>query len=100
MTTYDKVSWHFPYGENCESEEEAKGHFKALMRWLEEQDLLSEEGQVAMKAGVDSDFVITSYMLKPKGSRLLDICYKDWIGTAKYGVEPSMSVLEDCLRHL
>ena len=99
-TTYDKVSWHFPDGENCPNLEVAKVHFGVLMDWLESQDLLSEEGQEAMEVGVDSDFAITSHMLTDKGNRLLQICYADWARTVRYGVPPSMSVLEDCLHHL
>ena len=100
MATYDKVSWHFPDGEGCTDVHSAAGHLKALMRWLKERDLLSEEGREAMDTGVDLSFALTSYMLTDRGNRLLDICYADWVRTLKYGMEPSMSILEDCLRHV
>ena len=98
--TYDKVSWHFPDGKGCPSLEAAKAHFDVLMGWLESQHLLSEEGQEALAVGVDADFSITSYMLTNTGNRLLTTCYAEWASTAMYGVRPSMSVLEDCLRRL
>lgn len=98
--TYDKVSWHFPDGKNCPNLDAAKVHFDALMHWLKSQDLLSEEGQEAVDAGVDSDFAITSHMLTGKGNRLLKSCYAEWARTVKYGVQPSMSILEDRLHHL
>ena len=98
--TYDKVSWHFPDGKNCPDLDAAKVHFDVLMDWLESRGLLSEEGQEAMGAGVDSDFAITSYMLTDKGYRLLKICYAEWTRTVKYGVRPSMSILDDCLHRL
>ena len=98
-TTYDKVSWHFPDGKNCPSLDAAKVHFDVLMRWLESRHLLSEEGQEAMGVGIDSDFSLTSYMLTDKGNRLLMACYTEWASTVKYGVPPSMSILDDRLRH-
>ena len=98
--TYDKVSWHFPDGENCPSLEAAKVHFDVLMDWLKSQHLLSEEGREAIEVGIDSDFSLTSYMLTDKGNRLLKICYAEWARTVKYGVQPSMSILDDCLHHL
>ena len=100
MATYDKVSWHFPDGEKCTDVGVAKIHFKVLMLWLKKQDLLSEEGREAMDAGVDSEFALTSYMLTSKGNRLLENCYADWARTVTYGVEPSMSILEDRLHSL
>lgn len=99
-TTYDKVSWHFPDGENCPSLEAAKVHFDVLMDWLKSQHLLSEEGQEAMEIGIDSDFSLTSYMLTDRGNRLLTACYAEWACTVRYGVRPSMSVLEDCLQRI
>ena len=99
-TTYDKVSWHFPDGENCPSLEAAKVHFDVLMDWLESQHLLSEEGREAMEIGIDSDFSLTSYMLTDRGNRLLTACYVEWARTVRYGVPPSMNVLEDCLHQL
>ena len=99
-TTYDKVSWHFPDGESCPSLEAAKVHFGVLMDWLESQHLLSEEGREAMEVGIDSDFSLTSYMLTDRGNRLLTACYAEWTRTVRYGVPPSMSVLEDCLHQL
>ena len=98
--TYDKVSWHFPDGKNCPDLDSAKVHFDVLMGWLESRGLLSEEGQEAIDVGVDSDFAITSHMLTDKGNRLLKICYAEWTRTVRYGVRPSMNILDDCLHHL
>ena len=96
--TYDKVSWHFPDGENCPNLEAAKVHFDVVMNWLESQHLLSVEGHEAMEIGIDSDFSLTSYMLTDKGNELLATCYADWVSTVQYGTRPSVSMLEDRLR--
>ncbi len=99
-TIYDKVSWHFPDGKNCPSLEAAKIHFDIVMRWLESRNLLSAEGREAMQVGIDSDFSLTSYMLTDKGNQLLAMCYAEWASTLQYGTQPSMTLLEDCLRRI
>ena len=98
--TYDKVSWHFPDGTNCPSLEAAKVHFDVVMRWLESRNLLSAEGREAMQIGIDSDFSLTSYMLTDKGNQLLATCYAEWASTVRYGTQPSVRLLEDCLRRI
>ncbi len=98
--TYDKVSWHFPDGKNCPSLDAAKVHFNVVMHWLESRNLLSAEGREAMQIGIDSDFSLTSYMLTDKGSQLLATCYAEWASTVRYGIQPSMRLLEDCLRRI
>lgn len=99
-TTYDKVSWHFPDGKNCPSLEAAKVHFDIVMHWLESRNLLSAEGREAMRIGIDSDFSLTSYMLTNKGNQLLTTCYAEWASTVRYGTQPSVRLLEDCLRRI
>lgn len=98
--TYDKVSWHFPDGKNCPSLEVAKVHFDVVMRWLESRNLLSAEGREAMQIGIDSDFSLTSHMLTDKGNQLLATCYTEWVSPLQYGTQPSMTLLEDCLRRI
>ena len=97
---YDKVSWHFPDGENCPSLEAATVHLCMVMEWLNYQHLLSEEGLEAIEVGVDADFSLTSYMLTDRGNRLLAAYYADWVSTVRYGVQPSMGVLENGLSRL
>ena len=99
-TTYDKVSWHFPDGKDCPSLEVAKVHFDVLMEWLQSRHLLSEEGREAMEVGIDSDFSLTSYMFTDKGNQLLTACYAEWTSTVRYGVRPSMNVLEEHLQRI
>ena len=98
VTTYDKVSWHFPDGKHCPSLEAAKIHFDIVMHWLESQNLLSSEGREAIEIGIDSDFSLTSYMITDEGNQLLATCYAEWTRTIQYGTRPSVKLLEDCLR--
>lgn len=96
--TYDKVLWHFPEGKGCPSVEVAKIHFSVVMKWLNDNDLLSAEGVEAAEIGIDSDFALTSHMLTDKGNRILDQCYSVWVSTIRYGEKPSVELLDRCLR--
>ena len=81
---YDKVSWHYPEGNNCPSLEAAKKHFKIIMEWLYKHNLLSEEGKEIYEAGIDADFSITSDMLNIKGKKIFDKYYSVWLEQIDY----------------
>jgi hypothetical protein len=98
--TYDKVAWHFPEGQGCPSLDAAKIHFEVIMRWLESNGLLSEEGREALEVGVDSDFALTSHMLSDTGTRVLARCYSEWVRSVRYGEKPSVAQLDQCLRNI
>lgn len=100
-TVYDKVSWHFPEGKSCPSLEAAKAHFKAIMQWLKEHNLLTEEGLDAYEAGIDDDFAITSTMLNDIGNKILREYYSDWlrsIGYKKNIDAKDMKLLDEALK--
>lgn len=99
VTIYDKVSWHYPNGKNCPSLEAAKRHFEILMKWLMENNLLSDEGKEAFEAGIDSDFSITSSMLNDKGNKILERCYARWLKSIDYSGNINIKILEDCLKN-
>lgn len=96
--TYDKVRWHFPEGKDCPSVEAAKIHFSIVMKWLKNNGLLSAEGIEAAEVGIPSDFALTSHIRIAKGNRILDRCYSEWVQTIRYGEEPSVELLDRCLR--
>ncbi len=94
---YDKVSWHFPEGQNCPSLEVAKVHFVALMEWLKSNNLLSDEGKEVLELGFNSDFSITSLMLNSKGNEVLKKHYSDWLRSIDYTNKPNLTPLNDGL---
>ncbi len=100
ITVYDKVSWHFPEGKDCPSIEAAKVHFRAIMKWLKENNLLNEEGMEAYEIGLDDDFAITSSMLNEVGNEILKKHYFDWlkaVGYKEYIDEKDMQLLDNAL---
>jgi hypothetical protein len=100
LEIYDKVSWHFPEGKDCPSLEDAKAHFIAVMRWLKENSLLSDEGEEALELGIDSDFSITSSMLNSKGNEVFDKYYADWLQSIGYAKKPNLAILDNGLKML
>lgn len=92
---YDKVSWHFPEGNNCPNLNAAKHHFNVIMDWLNKNQFLTEEGKEALKIGVDSDFSLTSDMINEKGNDLLSATYQDWLNSIGYSCETDTAVLDE-----
>jgi hypothetical protein len=92
---YDKVRWHFPEGKNCPSLDAAMAHLDAIMRWLNDRDLLSDEGKEALEVGIDADFALTSSMVTKAGNDFLQHAYPKWIVTIDYGQKPDTSILDE-----
>ena len=94
---YDKVSWHFPEGKKCPSLEAAKSHFIAIMGWLAENELLSNEGKEIFDLGIDSDFSIASSILNDKGNDIIAKYYSDWLRSIEYTKKINFDILNDGL---
>jgi len=97
IKVYDKVSWHYPEGKNYSSLEAAKSHFIAIMNWLKENELLSEEGKEICDLGIDSDFSLTSSMLNGKGNDIITKYYSDWLRSFDYTKKPNFNILNNGL---
>jgi len=95
IDVYDKVSWHFPEGQNCSSLAAAKVHFVAVMEWLKENHLLSSEGKEVFELGISSDSSITSSMLSPTGNKILKKYYSSWLGSIDYTDKPNLTPLDE-----
>jgi hypothetical protein len=95
--TYDSVRWHFPDGKDCPSLAAAKVHFDVVMKWLQDNRLLSAEGVEARESGIDADFALTGHMLTDRGNRVLGRSYKEWVRSVSYGSKPSVTLLDKAL---
>lgn len=98
IIVYDKVSWHYPEGQNCPNLETAKLHFESVMRWLKENRLLSHEGEEVFELGIDADFSITSLMLNKKGNNVFVKYYSSWLKSIDYSKSIDLTVLENGLQ--
>ncbi|MEK4439107.1 hypothetical protein [Paenibacillus sp. FSL K6-2862] len=73
IVVYDKASWHLESDSPTGLE-----HLQAIMDWLNQQKLLSEEGLEIFELGVDQEFSLTSEMVTEEGKDLLDSYYTNW----------------------
>ena len=96
-TVYDKVEWHYPEGKGCPDLKTATIHFKAVLDWLDQHDLLTPLGKEIYDLGVDRETSITSDMLTEKGNRIMKRCYDEMTKGLKYGQTPSLDCFNGCL---
>lgn len=73
IVVYDKASWHLESDLPTGLE-----HLRAIMDWLEQQKLLSDDGLEIFELGVDQEFSLTSEMVTEEGKELLDAYYTNW----------------------
>lgn len=73
---YDKAQWHIDAGEN---EETIISKFKAVFEFLNNKDLLSEEGKEILNVGIDSSISLNERMVSEIGKSFLDNCYDNVI---------------------
>lgn len=97
IVVFDKISWHYPEGKNCPSLEIARAHFLAVMKWIQENGLLSDEGEEILDVGISTDFSITSSMLNKKGNDVLKKYYSTWLKTVDYSKSIDFKILDDGL---
>lgn len=98
IIVYDKVSWHYPEGQNCPNLEAAKIHFETVMEWLKRNSLLSGEGEEIFEIGIDADFSITSPMLNKKGNEIFKKYYSTWIKSIDYSNKIDFNILDGGFR--
>jgi hypothetical protein len=76
MKVFDKASWHIDAGENRDA---VLGKFQAVMTFLAEKHLLSEDGQEILDIGVDDSMALTENMVTDEGTAFLERYYDEVI---------------------
>ena len=98
IKVYDKVSWHYPEGNNCPNIDAAKNHFVVVMKWLSKNDLLSKEGKEVYLLGIGSDYSINSAMLTERGNHIFENYYSKLLTEIDYKSEDTFIKLEELLK--
>lgn len=91
---YDKVSWHWPKGENCPDLKSALEHFEVFMKWAKEKDLLSDVGKKAYSAKHTEDFELNHKMFTREGNKLIKAHYDTWLEYVFYTVPSDPELLD------
>jgi DNA-binding ferritin-like protein (Dps family) len=79
MKVFDKALWHIDAGE---SRADVLERFRAVMAFLDEKNLLSEDGQEILDIGVDDSIALTDSMMTDEGTAFLDKYYDEVINCA------------------
>ena len=81
---YDKAKWQLQ-GSKPMKEEDIKKHFDFMFKWLNEKNLLSEEGKESMKYGFDpTSTILSSEEITDEGNRFLFKYYDKYITKTNY----------------
>ena len=73
---YDKASWHIDAGEPADR---VLAHFKFIMNWCDQNNLLSDEGEEILEFGIDDSISIHSRLLNERGNMFMKKFYDTFI---------------------
>ena len=74
LKIYDKAQWHIDAGEDGIS---SVKRIKAVFEFLQEKEMLSDEGKEMVEMGIDSSISLNERMVTEQGNRFLEQCYDD-----------------------
>lgn len=77
---YDKAAWHIDAGEQVQN---VLAHFKFMMSWCSQNNLLSEEGKEIESLGVDNSISLHSRMFTERGKRFMEEFYDDYLNVTE-----------------
>ena len=75
-TVYDKASWHIDAGEPSSS---VLSHFKFILSWCKQNNLLSDEGEEILEFGVDASISRHSRLFNERGNMFMIKYYDTFI---------------------
>ena len=73
---YDKASWHIDAGEPTSS---VLSHFKFIIDWCNQNNLLTDEGKEILELGIDASISIHSRLLNERGIMFMTKYYDMFI---------------------
>ena len=98
MTIVDKAAWQIDAGipENL-----VVNHFKTVFLWLNNHEMLTEEGIEEFEEGIDDCASLNERVLTTEGLAFLEKCYDEYltvIAKDKYGIDWEGEELEKIYR--
>lgn len=95
MKIIDKAAWQIDGGV---PEEFVSKHFQAVFSWLDQHEMLSEEGKEEFEDGIDSCASLNEDLVTPEALDFLDKCYDECLKTIEknglYGSDLSTAEFE------
>lgn len=94
MKIIDKAAWQIDAGV---PEEFVVKHFQTVFSWLDQHEMLSDEGKEEFDDGIDSCASLNEDLVTPEALNFLEKCYDEFLKTLKgekYGSDFSAAELE------
>lgn len=94
MKIIDKAAWQIDGGV---PEELVVKHFQTVFLWLDQHEMLSDEGKEELDDGIDSCASLNEDLVTPEAFDFLEKCYDEYLKLlegGKYGSEFSTIELE------
>ena len=76
MKIYDKAQWHLDAGEKKEC---VLARFDAVFAFLNEEHLLTADGEEIFDMGIDESISLHERLVTEEGNRILERCYDEII---------------------
>lgn len=77
MKIFDKAQWHIDAGEDAN---QVINRIKAVFKFLNEKNMLTDEGKEIFELGIDSSISLNERMVTKEGYMFLDKYYDKVIG--------------------
>lgn len=94
MIIIDKSAWQIDGGI---PESLVVSHFKTVFQWLDNHNMLSEEGREELEDGIDESASLNENTVTKEGLEFLEKCYDDYLTAVakdKYGKDSHGAELE------
>lgn len=91
MKVFDKAAWQI---DNGVDEVTVISHFKFILGWLNEHDMLSPDGLEILETGIDEDVSLHEGMVNERGLHFLNEFYDKLITDAEYNVAHEKALIE------
>ena len=92
MNTYGKAVWHIDGGEK---EKDVITRFKEVFSFLEEKNMLNDEGLETLEYGMDSSASLNSNMVVAEGEAFLDKYYDVVLGQNPIDIKKNLQAAYD-----
>ena len=95
MTIYDKAAWQLDGGME---HTKVISHFDWIFHWLDQHNMLNEDGQELLDIGIDSAASLHSGLLEEEGVSFFDLYYDAIIRDGKYNIVIEQELIEKYYR--
>ena len=95
LEIYDKASWHI---DECVPKEIVLKHFEQMFTWLNNKNMLNDDGKEILNIGIDESVSLNENMLTSEGNKFMDSYYDKIVSESLYDVSKEEKLLDECYK--